>query len=98
LVHLAVGEYGFRLRASAGLPWLESLIAEYGLQGADVHIGAARHLGDGGLVEGEQVGKMLLSQFSGFARLKVASSLGLSEMTILEGRQISKNEAVRRVC
>jgi|HubBroStandDraft_1064217.scaffolds.fasta_scaffold320271_2 hypothetical protein len=46
LIDLQLCPRGTQLRSSSGIPWLESLIAEYGLQGADVHIGAALHLGD----------------------------------------------------
>jgi hypothetical protein len=60
--HLAVGEHGFNLQ-------LASHGSNHGLQSADVHIGAALHLGDRSLVDAEQVGQMLLGQFSGFAKL-----------------------------
>ena len=58
----ALGEHGFNLQ-------LASHGSNHGLQSADVHIGAALHLGDRGLVDAEQVGQMLLGQFSGFSKL-----------------------------
>ena len=53
-LHLAIGEHGFNLQR---------------LQSADVHIGAALHLGDRGLVDVERLGQMLPGQFSGFSKL-----------------------------
>ena len=47
-LHLALGEHGFNLQ-------LASHGSNHGLQRADVHIGAALHLGDRGLVDAEQV-------------------------------------------
>jgi hypothetical protein len=44
-LHLALGEHGFDLQ-------LASHGSNHGLQGADVHIGAALHLGNGGLIDG----------------------------------------------
>ena len=61
-LHPALGEHGFNLQ-------LPSHGSNHGLQSADVHIGAALHLGDGCLVDAEQVGQMLLGQLSRFAKL-----------------------------
>jgi hypothetical protein len=70
-LHLALGEHGFDLQ-------LASHGADHGLQSTDVHIGAALHLGDCGLVDAEQLGQMLLSHFSGFSGAKARNILALT--------------------